>query len=677
MHRTAPHRTAPHRTAPLSLGRFLAVVSVLSAAACTASSPSSEDGDAGATSASLVSLRPTGGAKPSDWAGGGSERDPESTYSADYVPPSRLIEHLVRGEVRVAPNVPRQRFRIDDEASGPIMASVDISSVFPLDLDTIRASREDATLRDEANGRVLEHPYVQALKASGVDVLWVEGLFARLNVSGDADVIRRLSDEHQMSVSRFDDVEMVEFTNGEVFRLATGSHEYRDAGLLGQSGSRRGGRIRLGIVESTNPFDRRHPGFNTAAGTTRVMRLATCNGSGCTTVPVGTNGHGTAVASIAAGSVLDGQGTPLPTECSFGANVCSHGLTQALIYGYSVTGTFSTPWIAAYYDYVDIINVSTGFSVWDCSTPELVALQGGNDRDIARALIALGVTIVAATGNVTQTGCLAFPAIMPAVLAVGSVRWALQPGGSIPYWNAPWEPTAIAGPLPVRARDGFLSSTAGVDIATEGYVQNHYVVPNGYASGGGTSYASPRISAFAGMIQQLYPTLEPGRIMALIAAFGDASDGTTTGLRNTSVDPRVGFGRAFVHRFVSPDVTAPFGWGAQRHTLHAGQLIRYSVWGAGAEAPGITEWKWSVVNADEDETAASHFLAYVTNQCAGQPETLVAIAEPGEFRRRVRLPGTSVSGRCLFMNLYGIYVPPEGVVLYTADYFHGGSSDEH
>jgi subtilisin family serine protease len=199
------------------------------------------------------------------------------------------------------------------------------------------------------------------------------------------------------------------------------------------------------------------------------------------TVPEDENGHGTFVAGVAGALTNNGQGVagvswasrilPLRVLDADGSGT-DQSVADAIVYAADKGAR--------------VINLSLG------GPDPSQLLDDAVDYATAR-----GTVVVAATGN-DGASSISWPARYAPVVAVGSVRRA-GPGLMI---------------------SSFSNRGTNIDVVApgEGIVST---APNGYASGDGTSFATPFVSGLAALLLSRDPLLTPSQVSARIHATAD------------------------------------------------------------------------------------------------------------------------------------------------------------
>lgn len=184
-------------------------------------------------------------------------------------------------------------------------------------------------------------------------------------------------------------------------------------------------------------------------------------------------GHGTAVATAAAGNTNNGVGI-----ASIGYD------TQVGLFRMNYNEV-----LAAAYDGYKVINMS-----WTsgCSYNQYI-------DDALHEVYGLGVFLVASAGNGTTCGGpteLVYPAAYNVVFAVSSVDMNDShdnPNGGIPH-----------------------QYNSSVDLTAPGYNVPITAAPGWYLFGSGTSYAAPMVAGTAGLIISAFPGISPAQIKYIL-----------------------------------------------------------------------------------------------------------------------------------------------------------------
>ncbi|MFV8753047.1 S8 family serine peptidase [Nannocystaceae bacterium ST9] len=474
--------------------------------------------------------------------------------------------------------------------------------------------------------------------------------------------------------------------DGTDTRTAVRSQAMNGYGYWGQNNGRTASptsSIKVGVFD-VDPLNTTHVGWlDWTGGPSRVASKKFCDGS-CTASAAAATGavnHGTRVTSVAAGSIDEGQDPNFPGFGTAAQLEHSWSAAEANIYFY--WGNSITAIEAAIADGVDVLNMSVGIS---CSAPNNYACSPlfdcGNINTILRNGLDAGMLGLACAGNGSQGGSgscdLWWPGYRPETLAVNALDTS---NDAIPYHDTVFTSYATTGPIPIVSEGGVASSTPGVDLVAPG--ETRFAFGNGsndYFDMNGCSNATPVVTGAVGVLREAFKNLgwlgnDARALMVNALLMGDASNGTANGEANTWVHASAGYGRFHGHIPSDADMAAPWGWGWRWVRIYDGQELRYSVWDAGPESNAVTEWKmaatWDAPNLND----VPDIIIRVVDTCNG--DATVASDYSYALRKRLHLTSESIGGRCLEMRVQAWDVPPEGTVVYMADYFHGGDTNIH
>ena len=202
-----------------------------------------------------------------------------------------------------------------------------------------------------------------------------------------------------------------------------------------------------------------------------------------------------------------------------------------------------------------VINISWGFDLTSATPADLESLQ--IIADAIDDAASRGVIVVAAAGN-SGTAGLHFPAVMRSVIAVGSSNWldrrsafsshampAEVPDNGLDDDGNGW----VDDVLDVVAPGELIWSTAVVS-AYEALLYDALGIPgvapgtDTYAAADGTSFATPLVSGYVGLILSQNPGATPRQVREVIRAHAvDILDPNGTGASLTGYDRYSGFGR--------------------------------------------------------------------------------------------------------------------------------------
>lgn len=477
--------------------------------------------------------------------------------------------------------------------------------------------------------------------------------------------------------------------DGLDIRNGTLASDLLSAGYDAISGGRTGGRVRIGVIESNGGNNypcKDHVGFKSLpGGASRLLALYDCDGSGCTatTSENNSNTHASAVLWAAGGDLTDGQDASITstTERARRSGVAP----EAYLYYYSDGGNCDGIVSAldqAVSDGVDVVNMS--LSVGDvCDTGITCA-----NTAIKNATDA-GVLVVTAAGNAGHTGgsacTLAYPALRTETIAVANIASV----DTTAYGSLDLDDSSSRGGVPITTRGGHGTTTAGVDISAPGW---HTLTfsgePNTYFTGtwSGTSMASPVVAGNAALLKDALKGIgwssaadDPRALAVNLLLSGDSWDEISGSEPTSGVSATSGFGRARMHWPSSSSIEGPWGWGWRSFNIHQGETVTWTVESAGPESASVTEWKWAFLWFEDNLGSTSDIVIRVYDTCpaGGGAPVLVAGDYSYGLRKRVRLTSSQIGGKCLEMRATAYLTPSGGTWVYSADYYHGGSTAEH
>ncbi len=458
-------------------------------------------------------------------------------------------------------------------------------------------------------------------------------------------------------------------------------------GIKGETGGRsslNGNNVKLGFIDS--PLNTTHVGFlDGAGGPSRIVSNLDCTSGSCVPGPSSSAAsHGTTVVSIAAGSIQQGQ-HPFVTD-PIEQRRRSWTTSETDIYYYRAGN--SGPKLAAMQDAiiqgVDVMNWS-GVFLSSCNTCTPTADCGGLN-DAIRDLMEAGVLFVQSAGNddITGSPCnVNWAGFRPAVI---SVTGAETIDGADPYDDLPAPTYLSSGNVAITTVSGFNTQTNAVDLMAPGALDFTYTNNSNFdaipSASAATSWAAPVVTGLAGLLREAFATkgydmTDAYMLKANVLLMGDYDKRTQPydDLYYNPPSSTMGHGRVRAHWPYSPLLVAPWGWGWRSFRIYQGEERSWPVWSTGPESSAITKWKWVVFTKEHDLTATSFIIARVYDTCAGAG--YVKGDYTATINKRITLDGADIGGRCLEMRVYGYQVPPEGVELYSADYFQSGDPTLH
>lgn len=474
--------------------------------------------------------------------------------------------------------------------------------------------------------------------------------------------------------------------NGDEVRLGTLATSLHAAGFRGNDRSLNGAtqRIRIGISE-VGRLNTSHVGFlDYFGGPSRIARYALCSGGTCTNqtaLPAAGDDHGTWVASAALGSIEELQDSNFYGFGTLSQRQRSGINPEASLYYYQMATSADDPTSIqqAIVDHVDIFSASWTMSCGSWCNPDAncyninTLFRNGLDAGM------LPVVMVGNAGNEPPLCTLSWPGYSPSTIGVA----ALDSISGTSYGATTRSTFSGRGPVIGALSGGWPVAVGGVDMAAPGIVSNLYTISgsNGYSGDvAGTSIATPIVAGAAGLLRQALNAIgwsgNDARALAVnLLLLGDHSDGTAAG-KNLTMDPHMGAGRLRLHWPSDTSMVAPWGWGWRSFTIYNGQTVSWTVGDGGPESSLITRWKWAVMWFENSLTSVADIVIRVVDSCQGN----AIIANDVSYYTRKTLflnGGSQIANRCLVMQVTGVGVPPEGRVIYSADYFQSGDASIH
>ncbi|WP_181233136.1 S8 family serine peptidase [Enhygromyxa salina] len=535
-------------------------------------------------------------------------------------------------------------------------------------------------------GQKLATKQIEGLGARVVGTYWVVNSIG-VEARGDqvAEILA-LAEVESLSLAEIDVTPGAKY-DGTDTRTAVRSEAMNSLGYEGSFNGRTNSpnsNIKVGVYD-VDPLNANHVGWlDWAGGPSRVAAKKLCSGSSCvasTTAATGSSNHGTRVASVAVGSIDQGQDSNFPGTGTTAQRERSWSAQEADLYYYwgdAIKGVET-----AIADGVDVLNMSVALS---CSGPGNFVCSPtydcGNLNNILRNGLDAGMLTLACAGNGSQGGTgscdLWWPGYRPETIAVNALNTS---NDAVAYHDTVFTSYATTGPIPIVSEGGASSTTPGVDLLAPGEVRYAYGnATNTYFDMNGCSNATPVATGALAVLREAFKDLgwlgnDARALMVNAFVLADASDGTANGESNTRVHESAGFGRLHGHIPSSSDLTGPWGWGWRAVRIYDGQELSYSVWDAGPESPSVTEWKMALTWDAPDLQDVPDIVVKVVDTCAGG----VTVAQDYSYalRKRLHLNNSQIANKCLEMRVRAWDVPPEGTVVYMADYFHGGSTTIH
>ena len=462
--------------------------------------------------------------------------------------------------------------------------------------------------------------------------------------------------------------------------------------------------MRIGIIElqktgKLNWIDPSHPGWlDQPGGATRLKKVMQCGDVQCVdAVPVAGGNHGMGVASVAAGSILQGQDPNFPGT-STGPQLLRTGqVPEAELYYYNIGASawhVDAALQAAVSHGVDVVNMSFAFDECDAlADPNAV---NAAIRDAANA----GVVMVAGAGN-EQSGdtCMAhWPSTRPEVLAVTGTNTsvsatAFRDSSLTPGTDENGFPFAsyVFGGMPATTRSGVGFTASVLALVAPGWVLHPYrwsdpqdgIYENGWA---GSSLASPAVAGAATLLLAHFRDAGSAsgsnarRFAAHMMLLGDAWDGADvvvpggTQYMANGPNPKSGFGRLRMRAPYAPvtNLVGPYHWGSNVATVLPGSTYSFAINGAGPEPAGPTEFKVVAHWTPTDLNSTSDIVLELWNTCPAGGGAAVKLQHNWTYDYRKRIRRTNIAGNCLEVRVIPYSVPAQGETVYIAYLYHSG-----
>jgi len=557
---------------------------------------------------------------------------------------------------------------------------------------------EDLVAERRAQLEPLFQDAISALRSTlgEIDVFSEAWLSPSLSVSARADIVQDSIGTHLKGILAIELDGITRTTVGyteEETRVGTRAKQLISMGHDGLCCGRSGARVRVGIIDQ-GPVYPNHPGWDdipiTPVGSrTRMVTNYNCQSGICYSPLSGvpSNDHGLHVTWIALASIEEGQD---PAITSVSDRVQHSGTAKEADFIYYNTASISGFKAAlqnAIINGVDIANYSQTFQFPEARCAPENDVEGGNAA-INNALDA-GVLLVAGADNVYgRPACtLGWPAQRSEVVTVGALYTGSQ---SIDYNSTGmWEVVGLAssyGGIPAKlASTGAAAILAGVDLVAPGYRSGFGKdIWYSYFAGTktGTSRAAPAVTAAAALVVDALQAAgwSPGdkrSLKAQLLLLGDHWNAELNAKQGSGLSRWSGAGRMRAHAPSPLDLTAPWAWGWRSVVIHNGDQIDWPVGSPGAESCSITQWKWAAYWTELNLSAIADIDFKVVNKCPGVPEAVIASDTGLDIVSKFSLGTSQICGKCLFMRAIGYSVPAAGRTIYSADYFHSGTTTEH
>lgn len=490
---------------------------------------------------------------------------------------------------------------------------------------------------------------------------------------------------------------------GRDARIGANTQTFVDHGRTAKTGSRSGGPIRVGFIDSSFiPYD--HSGFSEYVyylGTPFLWSKLIfgggyydCTGSSCvhTTVSASSTTHGTVVAYAGVGSIEDGQDQNFTGTNTIAQQQRSGQASGARIYYYKndasrLFETMVTAIEQAVSDGVDIINISSGIHYYQDSTPCSATKNVANFNEAMRNATTAGILFVNASGNSmdADTCTLGYPSWRPETLGVtglntsydGTNYKSTSMSSSVSSWSqGPIKIGIYGNPFGYMYGTGVTLSAPGVYDGSKIYDAS----PNSYGSGTwtGSSFAAPTVAGAAALLKSAFydigwGSVSPRVLYANMLTQADGWSSVSNSFNDSKMDKISGGGRLNMHYPSSENLAAPWGWGWRSFTIHDDETVTWPVGSGTALSSSIKEWSWALAWFENSLTSVSDIDILVFDTCSpGSPA--VAYDLSYDIRTRISLKQSDISGKCLEMRAVGYSVPPSGTTVYSADFFHSGTA---
>jgi len=495
-----------------------------------------------------------------------------------------------------------------------------------------------------------------------------------------------------------------DFQTGEQIKTYVRASDLWSIGVRGHAGGKANNRrVRIGIIEGAsgtgkNLPHRDHPIFKRNPTSSRIRSVRDCSTGTCvstTELPTAQFNHGTDVAALAAGSIQAGQDPTFPGTNTLDQRQHSGVLTDAYLYYYYAPGAPGSP--------VDVqVKAAIDLAILDGVDVVNMSFWIGNDCDPAndysglnatiRSAAAAGIVMVASAGNFGSSVCnISYPAFRPEVLATTVLASEPSSPGYPNYNDMVWSQLSYGG-VPTTLYGGGSSTTSAMALTSPGCIRHRpsrsggvysYVTSPGNPQCG-TSNAAPVVAGVAGAMRNGFfsagTPITSGRLMAVnVLLMGDGYDfDWGPGLHTPSgMSSKTGAGRIKAHWPSTTDLGFEWGWAWHNPTIYQGQTIKWQIRSGSPMPAYVNQVKAAFMMMPSSFYGIPDVDMYLMDVCNPASPTVV-LAETGyDLRGRFRLEAGNIAGRCLEIWLYGYNVPPSGIPVYSAEYYHTSSPDNH
>ncbi|OIP42380.1 MAG: hypothetical protein AUK47_04525 [Deltaproteobacteria bacterium CG2_30_63_29] len=484
----------------------------------------------------------------------------------------------------------------------------------------------------------------------------------------------------------------------------------------GSGGSRSGGEIRLGIIETislsgSNALACGHPGWlDSSGGPSRMVSTKVCTGQwggicypGWCANSQSAN-HQNLVSSIAMGSIEEGQDTNFAGYGTSAQKSRSGILPEAEGYYYAMYSTslcdLAIAVQEAVADGVDVINISAGADlIGDDTCNPLFNACGVNE--ILKAALDAGVLTIKSAGNRSYVGTcnVSYPAHQPTVVAVTGVNNGYQPPISYEkdYPDTIFSGSGAAGAIEVVALDFSWVDHPFVALAAPFVAEYMFLYPETYLyptgvpllnASAGTSMAAPVVAGFAGAMRQAlndygFDGNDARTLMVNTFLLGDgyAGGGYSWQKSYNTVGEKVGFGRAYARFPGAPMLGSSWGWESIAANIQPSQTYHITVNNGNPIPSSVLGLKWAFMTDWDAVYFPPKILLRAYDTCpsgGGAPVLLATDASASSsIRHKLRLSVSSTAGRCLRLDIQALAVPSSGVGFHTAYYYYSNEGELH
>lgn len=449
--------------------------------------------------------------------------------------------------------------------------------------------------------------------------------------------------------------------------------------------------------ESGNGIQANHLGWlSVPGGASRLVKSVACTASTCSaSTAAPTNVHGTVVASIAAGSILNGQDPAFPGAATTSQRARSGVLSNSVVHFYrsssSIASSNSDQMAKAIEQAVadgcDVLNNSWQFhgaADWCLNNCSNSYNPSGIRAEMAAAEDA-GTVLIVAAGNSHDKGCnqscdVVFPAVVPDALSVG----ALADTNFSNYRSVNLASYSSRGSIPVTLKGGSSGSMPAVGLTAFGHVRTSFGLgPASYhVMTFGTSFAAPQVASLAGSFRQwmsnanIAMSSSAWAVMINTLLMGDGWCGPTC---NAVWEASSGSGYGFP-KYFTPTGTflgGNAGWGTRTFTITQGQTVAWTVNDPGQEGNDVNGWKWALAVDTTSTSNLPRLNMRVVDTCNNDQIVEWAPANRATRFRIMLTDPSQIRGKCLEMRVTGVEVKSGGETIWSADYYFTNNASNH